>query len=153
MTTISNWSLRHSSWSGPQGSLNKWAGSRELNQFSGAKVVVVDDDPVQRLMARDALEVAGFIVVEATDGPEGIALSYSERPDLIILDLMMPKLDGFSVCSEIRRIKETHTIPILVVTGIDDPTAIQRAFDMGASDFDLKPVVWNLLGLRVQYFT
>lgn len=123
----------------------------ERNPFKGTRVLVVDDDPTQRLLARDALEAHGFVVEEASDGPEGIVKALVVKPDLIILDILMPVLDGFTVCSELRNHKMARNIPILIVTGIDDPDAIERGFQLGAADFISKPVNWQSLPVRVKF--
>ena len=151
MSATTNWVKNHFQWADLRSSCATKTDDKMANPYSGAVVLVNDDDPMQRLMARDALEEVGFIVKEAEDGPEGIAMAFDVKPDLIILDLMMPKLDGFSVCREVRRIKATRHIPILISTGNDDTAAIQRALHVGATDFLLKPITWKFLGLRVQY--
>jgi DNA-binding response OmpR family regulator len=120
-------------------------------ETQGRMVLVVDDDPTQRLLARDALEHEGFTVEEAEDGPEGIAKAYVVKPALIVLDVMMPGLDGFTVCDELRRHAATKTIPILLVTGLNDIESMQRGFDLGATDFITKPVSWQTLAMRVKY--
>ncbi len=119
--------------------------------LEGRVVLVVDDDPTQRLLARDALEAQGFAVEEAEDGPDGIAKAYVVKPDLIVLDVMMPGLDGFTVCDELRRHVATKNIPILLVTGLNDLNSMQRGFDLGATDFITKPVSWETLAMRVKY--
>jgi two-component system sensor histidine kinase/response regulator len=119
--------------------------------LAGRVVLVVDDDPTQRLLARDALEIAGFVVEEAADGPEGLAKAYVVKPDLVVLDVMMPGLDGFTVCDELRRHAATKEIPILLVTGLNDVVSMRRGFALGATDFITKPVAWETLAMRVKY--
>ena len=115
------------------------------------RVLVVDDDMSQRLLARAALEQAGFTVVEAEDGEQAVAVAGTEEPDLILLDVEMPRLDGFAACSRIRRIKSMADTPIVMLTGREDDESIQSAYDSGATDFISKPINWSLLGHRVRY--
>lgn len=125
--------------------------SSDRNPFKGARVLLIDDDPTQRLLARDALESHGFLVEEAADGPEGIVKTLVSKPDLIILDIVMPVLDGFTVCDELRHHKTARSIPILIVTGLDDPQSIERGFQLGATDYISKPVNWQALPVRAKF--
>lgn len=150
MGLIKNWTSQNLAWSG-NGINGKVLNRPQLNPYAGMKILVIDDDPTQRLLMRDALETAGYIVEEACDGPDGIAMAYRTKPDLIILDILMPKLDGFAVCAEVRRIEATKDIPILVATGVNEASAIQEAFIRGASDFVIKPIKWSVLALRTKY--
>lgn len=121
------------------------------NPYAGRTVLVVDDDPTERLLARDALESAGFVVEEAADGPEGLARAYIVKPQLIVLDVMMPGLDGFTVCDALRQHAATAQIPILLATGLDDVESIERGFELRATDFVTKPISWPQLAQRVKY--
>jgi PAS domain S-box-containing protein len=114
-------------------------------------VLVVDDDISMRLLERTALEQAGFAVEEAEDGV--LALSAYERiqPDAVLLDVMMPELDGFSTCAEIRKLPGGNLTPIFIVTGLDDLDSIGRAYEVGATDFIVKPINWGILGHHVRY--
>ena len=114
-------------------------------------VLIVDDDPVARLLAREALEQSGWSVEEAENGRLGLEVFITRRPDLILLDIMMPEMDGFAVCAELRKLPEgTHT-PVLMMTGLEDYQSITQAYDAGATDFIVKPVNGLLLGHRVRY--
>ena len=114
-------------------------------------ILVVDDDPTQRLLCREALEQRGYRVEEAEDGESGLAAARSVRPDLILLDVMMPGMDGYAVCREIRADPDLHRTPIVIVTALEDLGAIETGFTAGASDFIGKPIVWPLLGYRLQF--
>ena len=114
-------------------------------------VLVADDDPVMRLMMSAVLSEAGFRVLEAADGTEALALAMADRPDLLILDLVMPGIDGFEVCRRIRADATLAEVPILVLTGLEDSSAIRRAFETGASDFVTKPLSPPLLSHRVKF--
>jgi signal transduction histidine kinase len=114
-------------------------------------ILVVDDDEMQRLLARDFLENAGYAVAEAENGAEGLARARALRPDIVLLDVMMPGLDGFEVCRQIRADPEIGNLPVLIVTGLEDWNAIERGFEAGATDFLTKPVNWPLFRYRVQF--
>jgi len=114
-------------------------------------ILVVDDDSGTRLLASASLGKAGFATVEAADGDDGIAAFERFRPDLILLDVMMPRMDGFSACLEIRKRHGGDRIPILMMTGLEDVTSIHRAYEVGATDFVTKPINWVVLGYRVSY--
>jgi diguanylate cyclase (GGDEF)-like protein len=94
---------------------------------------------------------AGFIVIEAENGREALALFNSDKPDLILLDVMMPEMDGFETCTAIRNLPAGKHTQILMVTGLDDTNSIERAFEVGANDFVAKPLNWIMLGHRGKY--
>lgn len=112
------------------------------------RVLVVDDDPGTQLLLRETLAKAGFVVSVAASGPEAIERCLSFLPDLVLLDINMPSMDGFTACAEIRKQNE-RSFPIIMVTSVDDAVSIQRAFDAGATDFILKPVNWLLFQRRL----
>ncbi|MGC2414772.1 MAG: response regulator [Stellaceae bacterium] len=116
-----------------------------------ASILIVDDDPGQRLLMRAALEHKGFDVIEAADGVEGCQLYGEHRPDLLLVDLMMPRMDGYGLCRELRGHARSADVPIVVATGTDDIESIVRAYDAGATDFVPKPVNWLVLGHRLRY--
>lgn len=114
-------------------------------------VLIVDDDAIARLLAREALEQSGCSVEEAENGRLGVEAFVQHHPDLVVLDIMMPEMDGFAVCTELRRLPEgTHT-PILIMTGLEDYQSITQAYDVGATDFIVKPINALLLKHRVRY--
>jgi CheY-like chemotaxis protein len=114
-------------------------------------VLIVDDDPIARLLAREALEQSGWLVEEAENGCLGVEAFIKRPSDLVLLDIMMPEMDGFAVCTELRRLPEgTHT-PVLMMTGLEDYQSITQAYDAGATDFIVKPINGLLLGHRVRY--
>ncbi len=114
-------------------------------------VLVVDDDLSLRLAMGAAMVKAGFDVIEAQNGREGLALFQSNTPDLILLDVMMPEMDGFETCTAIRKLPEGKHTQILMVTGLDDIQSTERAFEVGANDFVSKPLNWVMLGHRGKY--
>jgi diguanylate cyclase (GGDEF)-like protein len=114
-------------------------------------ILVVDDDISTRILMRASLEKAGFIVAEAGDGLTAIDKFEKLQPDAILLDVMMPKLDGFETCRKIRESTNGVNTPILMVTGLDDIDSIHRSYDSGATDFVTKPINWPVLNYRVKY--
>jgi signal transduction histidine kinase len=114
-------------------------------------ILIVDDDPIVRELMRAELENSGFVVTEAADGEEACQLCETTCPNLIIVDVVMPRMDGFSLCRELRRRPHSAYVPILMATGLDDVTSIAQAYDAGATDFIAKPIKWLILQHRVRY--
>ncbi len=114
-------------------------------------VLVVDDDPTMQLAAGAALRAAGFRVERAQNGVEAIRKFPLVQPDLVLLDVMMPELDGFSTCAALRRLPAGAHTPIMFLTGREDTAAIQAAYEAGATDFVSKPLNSLLLGHRARY--
>ena len=115
-------------------------------------VLVADDEPTSRLLTRQALEQAGFRVAEAEDGAAATREFERLRPDLVLLDVDMPEMDGYSACAAMRGIRGDRAIPIVMLTARDDMESINRAYAAGATDFIAKPINWALLGHRARYF-
>lgn len=108
-------------------------------------ILVVDDNRLHRKAARGVLAKAEFVTEEAVDGEEALTAIERHRPDLVLLDLMMPKLDGFGVCAKLRRNPLFKHLPVLVISAYDTPQTIGLAYDAGANDFIAKPVSWMML--------
>ena len=116
-----------------------------------ASVLIVDDDKTLRLLMRESLEQAGFSVEEAADGRQAVALFMHKRPDLVLLDVMMPDMDGIHTCSALRKLPGGANIPIIIVTGLENVDFITQAYEAEATDFITKPLNWTLLSHRVRY--
>jgi len=114
-------------------------------------VLVVDDDSALLFLTREALGQDGFSVEEAADGIEAITVFERVRPDIVLLDVNLPGADGFSVCTTLRRMPEGANVPIVMMTAPDDVRAVHRAYEVGATDFITKPLLWALLGYRLRY--
>jgi diguanylate cyclase (GGDEF)-like protein len=114
-------------------------------------VLVVDDDDSARLIARASLEHAGLAVEEAANGREGVDAFERLRPDLILMDVLMPEMDGFAACAAIRSLPGGGPVPILMMTGLDDVESIRKAYLAGATDFTTKPIQGTVLGHRANY--
>lgn len=104
------------------------------------KVLIVDDSNTVLMMERMILSKGPFDVITARDGVEAIAKSISEQPDAILLDVMMPNLDGLSACAAIRAEPATAGIPIIMVTTRGEEHNIETAFRNGCSDYVTKPI-------------
>lgn len=115
------------------------------------QLVAIDDDPITRMMLEKVLVRAGYRVTTANNGEAGLALCESLRPDLILLDVLMPGLDGFQTCQLLRQKPSCEHIPIIMLTGLEDPESIESAFHAGATDFVTKPINWGLLSQRVKF--
>jgi DNA-binding response OmpR family regulator len=111
-------------------------------------ILVVDDEPNIVMGLRDALEFEGFRVIAAAKGREGLALARTESPDAIILDLMLPDLNGYAVCEELRRINVL--VPIVMLTARSQETDKVRGLDAGADDYVTKPFGVNELIARMR---
>jgi diguanylate cyclase (GGDEF)-like protein/PAS domain S-box-containing protein len=116
-----------------------------------SRILIVDDDAMVRMLARAALDRPGIELDEAGNGVEAVGLFAQQGFDLVLLDLEMPVLDGFAACSRIRSLPAGETATLVVMTGLDDLDSIQRAYDLGATDFITKPLNWVLLAQRVRY--
>jgi diguanylate cyclase (GGDEF)-like protein/PAS domain S-box-containing protein len=122
-----------------------------IEENASGTVLIVDDDFTVRLLAREALEQAGFTVRENDDGVGVLAQFEEEEPDIVLLDVMLPGLDGFTLCQQLRALPRGKNTPILMMTGLDDVASIRRAYDAGATDFIAKPFNWIILTYRVRY--
>ena len=105
-------------------------------------ILVIDDDPAMTDLLRLILTPIQAAIFTSNSGPEGIELAEIEHPDIIVLDLMMPEMDGWQVCQKLR---ETSNVPILIISAIDNPGLIAKALDSGADDFLVKPVPSGVL--------
>jgi signal transduction histidine kinase len=123
----------------------------EPNFLQPELILIVDDDPIVRSLIRATLQVDGHEVIEAEDGAEACDLCAKRPPELLIADVVMPRMDGFALCRELRRCPQSVYLPILMATGLDDIPSIMKAYEAGATDFISKPINWIILGQRVRY--
>lgn len=114
-------------------------------------VLVVDDDAGGRRLTRAILGKVGFEVAEAGNGQIALDAMRARMPDIVLLDVSMPVMDGFTACAELRRLPGGDGVPVVMMTGLDDTQSIERAFDSGATDFITKPINWAVLPHRVRY--
>ena len=117
------------------------------------RILIIDDDAMTRLLIQETLSIHCYEIFEAENGVEGVALAIEHAPDLILLDIVMPGMDGFACLDALRE----HlpgccvTVPVVMLTGVEDSDSIERIFAMGASDFIHKPILWPLLAHRLQF--
>lgn len=110
------------------------------------KILVIDDDVVLLKILTERLTPQGFKVLTASNGREGLRLAYNNNPDLIILDIMMPDLDGFAIC---ERLREMSDIPVLVLSAVASEDNVVRCFNKGADDYIQKPFRMRELEARI----
>ena len=107
---------------------------------SPARILIIDDDPIIRMLASSALSDVGHTVTEAESAEAAIDVLAESRPDLLVLDLVMPGMGGLAFCAWLRGRPESSRLPVLVMTALDGDDTIRQAFDAGASDYLAKPV-------------
>ncbi|OIN12738.1 putative bifunctional diguanylate cyclase/phosphodiesterase [Oceanisphaera psychrotolerans] len=114
-------------------------------------VLLVDDDPAIRLLMKRALRGSDFTLIEAENGEQALQQFETHLPDLVLLDVTMPVMDGFECCERIRRHPASSQCAIVMVTAMEQPRDIERALEVGATDFMTKPLKWPLFTHRVHY--
>ena len=119
--------------------------------MSKPKILVVDDDPIQRGVVKKELEKEGYEIRAAPDGKQGMELAWEWRPDLILLDVILPGLQGTEVCQLLKDHPKTRHIPILMLTSLDRPEDVAQGLSAGASDYICKP--FNAIELRARVAT
>jgi signal transduction histidine kinase/DNA-binding response OmpR family regulator len=120
---------------------------------NGIRVLVADDEPVNREMLAQHLMAQGFTVIQATDGVSALAAIRGERPDLVLLDVMMPRKNGYEVLAEVRPELAATELPVLLLTAKAQESDLKRGFLLGASDYVLKPVSFVELDARIAHHT
>src|SRR5690606_36825088 len=108
-------------------------------------VLLVDDDEVNLLLTSVDLRDRGFAVTEASSGEQALKMISDCVPDVVVLDALMPGLDGFATCQVLRQLPGFESIPVLMLTGLDDDASIARAYEAGATDFFVTCTQWSLL--------
>jgi len=114
------------------------------------KVLTIDDDTAMTELIGLLLRSYGLQVISANDGEQGLQLARTEAPDLIMLDLTMPGLDGWEVCKTIRTFSK---VPVIILSALDDPAIISSALDAGADDYMVKPVPSSVLIAHINNLT
>jgi two-component system alkaline phosphatase synthesis response regulator PhoP len=106
----------------------------------GKRILAIDDDPCALMLISLTLELEGYQVITATDGYEGLRKIKEEKPDLLILDIMMPGMNGFDVCHDLRTDPETASLPVIMLSARTLPQDQMRGFQVGTDDYLTKPV-------------
>ena len=115
------------------------------------RVLLVDDDEVNLLLTSIALRERGFVITEASSGEHALEVLAGWQPDVVVLDALMPGMDGFETCRQLRQMPACVSLPVLMLTGLDDDASINRAYEAGATDFFVKSNQWSLLAGRLRY--
>lgn len=114
------------------------------------RIVVIEDDPhIQKLISQ-TLQREGYEVITANDGSEGLRKVIETLPQLVVLDISLPGLDGYQVCHQLRSEQATSALPIIMVTAMSRPSDQRRGFENGADDYLPKPFMLSELVTRVQ---
>ena len=108
-------------------------------------ILIIDDQPFFINMQQAMLKQQGYQVLSSTSGPEGLKLAKKHKPDLILLDIEMPGMDGFAVCEQLRKDQELREIPVIILTGTQDPKLNEKAFRVGAVVTVIKSVAGERL--------
>ena len=110
-----------------------------MTKSGSCRILIIEDSKTTSTVLKEVLESDGHTVFLADDGIAGIALARREKPDLILLDLLLPKLNGYEVCNAVKRDNATRHIPILVISTMDSPESVARIRSCGAGNFMKKP--------------
>lgn len=129
---------------------NRVASARSAPAADRPRILIVDDDPPIVALVRHRLSREGFNVISAGDGPGGLDAARESRPDLIVLDVMMPGMDGFTVLKQLRAEPAYARTPVMMLTGLGEDASLVRAFDLGADDYMVKPFSPEELTARVR---
>lgn len=119
-------------------------------QQDSSLILIIDDDRFMRLQLRRVMEQAGYQVAEVSDGEQGLAAYNQLQPDIVLLDALMPVMDGFACCAQLQALPGGEHTPVLMITALDDQESVDRAFAAGATDYITKPIHWAVLRQRVR---
>ena len=111
------------------------------NSVQKQKVLMIEDNPSLRKIYKNRLTLEGFDFIEATNGEEGLNKVKAEKPDLVLLDLILPKKNGFDVLIEMKRNKETRNIPVIILSNLGQESDIKKGLALGAQEYLVKPEV------------
>lgn len=125
--------------------------SHDITATPSGRILIVDDDRVMRELMKSALVRDDYMIEAVDNGPDALAAVRNCEPDLILLDVKMPGMSGFDVCSEIRSNPDLQGISIVMVTGLEDAESIEKAFSLGATAFINKPIVSITFRYQIQY--
>jgi len=102
------------------------------------KILFIEDESALQKTFKDVLEKEGYQMISALDGESGLKMARTQRPDLILLDLILPKKDGFEVLKELKSDKSTKEIPVIVLTNLEDIESVEKAIELGATTYLVK---------------
>ncbi len=127
-----------------------WRHLKDTETKQDFLILVVDDEKIMRLQLRQVIEREGYRLVEARNGEECLQLFKSMKPDLILLDAIMPVMDGFTCCGKLQKLEGGERTPVLMITGLEDKASVDLAFKVGAADYVTKPIHWAVLRQRMR---
>lgn len=113
-------------------------------------ILIVDDNKPARMLLRSVMEAEGYRVAEAQNGEECLLLYERLHPDIVLLDALMPVMDGFTCCQQLQALPGGDRTPLLMITSLDDQNSVDQAFAAGATDYITKPIHWAVLRQRVR---
>lgn len=112
-------------------------------------VLIVDDIPINVTLIEKMLKPFHFVIEKANDGQTALDIVADNKPDLILLDLMMPGMNGYDVIKQLRAKEETQQLPIIVISALNSNEDVVKGYDLGANDFLTKPIIMNRLHTSV----
>ena len=118
-----------------------------MEEKTNKKVLIIEDEATLQKALQEVLVAEGYDILSALDGSRGLEMAREENPDLILLDIILPKMDGFEVLKELKSEEKTESIPVIILTNLSDISDIQKALDLGATtylvkaDFSLEDVI------------
>ncbi|KAF3885045.1 MULTISPECIES: response regulator [Nostocales] len=112
-------------------------------------ILVVDDEKLMRFVLRQAIEKEGYSVAEASNGQQCLDICQAQPPDMVLLDAMMPEMDGFTCCSQLQTLLGDRCPPILMITALEDKKFREQAMEVGVTGYLTKPFDWDVLRQRV----
>jgi PleD family two-component response regulator len=113
-------------------------------------ILIVDDDDLVRQLLCEKVQQDGYQVRTARNGEEAIVIYQEIQPDLVLMDGVMPEMDGFECCEHLQQLPGGDLTPVLMITGLDDNASLDRAYAVGAADYITKPIHWAVLRQRVK---
>lgn len=113
-------------------------------------ILIIDDSSTNIMVAGNTLDAAGYVVLTAMDAMMGISIAMAKKPDVILLDIMMPEIDGFQACKMLKSHEETRMIPVIFLTALNEPDTLVKAFESGGVDYIAKPFNSSELVARVK---
>lgn len=123
---------------------------RIMKKKSKIKILIIDDDPEDVEITEARLKAHGYNVISTLDGLEGISIVRKQRPDLVLLDIVMPKVDGYAICKILKEDENIKKIPVILFTAKEMISDVEKGFAVGADDYIIKPVDWDRLMGKIE---
>jgi len=118
--------------------------------MSAKKILIVDDDLIQQRLIKIICQTAGYQVSGASNGEEGICAAFSQKPDLILMDVMMPRMDGYAAITELKKNRETMNVPVIMLTAVGYKSNRELGLKLGVVDYVTKPFNITQLALKIK---